>query len=79
MRLAAVLFAFLSLSASADFFIGDTAVGPDLPRVVNRIAVASDGETFYVVAKNGVNRVRIDGSIVDAEPLASRVWSSLYP
>ena len=69
MRFAAVLFAFLTLSASADFYIGDPAFGPDVPRALpGRVLVASDGEMFYVFARYGMNRVRSDGTIVDLEP-----------
>src|SRR5687768_13015382 len=63
-RLATLLFAFLTLSASGDFFIGDTGVAPERPRLPSgRTIVAGDGERFYVIAANGMNRVDRNGAI----------------
>lgn len=69
MRFAAVVFAFLTVTASADFFIGDTAFAPDRPRAsAGRVLVVSDGTMFYVVSGSGMNRVNQNGAILDAEP-----------
>lgn len=69
MRLATLLFAFLTFSASGDFFIGDSGVAVEPPRVPpGRILVASDQEIFYVIARNGMNRVDSNGVILDREP-----------
>jgi hypothetical protein len=72
MRFAAVLFSLLSLSAFADFYVGDTALTADRPLRLGQVVLASDGELFYVFAGSGMNRVRPDGSIVDAEPFGVR-------
>src|SRR5688572_25381876 len=70
MRVTAAILAILAIPVWAgDFFIGDTAVGPGHPRGnLGRVVLSSDGETAYVFAKYGMNRVRPDGVVLDSEP-----------
>lgn len=59
----------LSASAAGDFFIGDTAFTTDRPRrILGNIAAGTDGELFYLFADFAMNRLRPDGTLVDAEP-----------
>lgn len=69
-RIAAILLALAATAASAqDFFIGDIGYEPEPPRSsLGPVVLASDGAMFYVFARNGMNRVRPDGTIVDPEP-----------
>jgi len=62
------LLALLPIPAFADdFFVGDGSYGSGSPRNLRSVVLAADGDLFYVFSRDGMNRVRTDGTIVDRE------------